>query len=77
MPVSFFFLTALIVKLSAEDEEVPELPVERDLLEKLKQRIQLARGIDKVQHSTSKQKHEENWLKITAKALELELSDDE
>jgi ATP-dependent RNA helicase DDX24/MAK5 len=67
---------SLDAELVAEDD-IPDLPVERVLLDKLKERVQLAREIDKVQHSVTKKKHEHNWLKITAEALELELSDDE
>jgi ATP-dependent RNA helicase DDX24/MAK5 len=67
---------SLDAELAAEDD-IPDLPVERVLLDKLKERVQLARDIDKVQHSATKKKHEKNWLKITAEALELELSDDE
>jgi ATP-dependent RNA helicase DDX24/MAK5 len=60
-----------------EDDEVPDLPVERDLFDKLKQRTLVAREIDKIHHSSSKKKHEDNWLKTTAEALEIELSDEE
>ncbi|KAG8799847.1 ATP-dependent RNA helicase [Serendipita sp. 399] len=63
--------------LSRKDEEIVDLPVERDLLEDLRERVQLAREIDKIQHSTTKENHEKNWLKITAEALELDVSDEE
>lgn len=59
------------------EDDIPDLPVERDLLDRLKERVQLAREIDKIQHGFTKEKHDDNWLKITAEALELELSDDD
>jgi len=70
-------MRSLFGNLKRAEGDIPDLPVERVLLEKLKERVQLARGIDRVQHSATKKKHEENWLKITAEALELELSDDD
>lgn len=60
-----------------EDDEVMDLPVERDLLDKLKTRVEIAREIDKIQHGTTKENHDKNWLKITAEALEIDLSDEE
>ncbi|KAG8799880.1 ATP-dependent RNA helicase [Serendipita sp. 399] len=63
--------------LGRKDEEIVDLPVERDLLEHLRERVLLAREIDRIQHSTTKENHEKNWLKITAEALELDVSDEE
>lgn len=51
--------------------------MERDLLDKLKARVELAREIDKIQHKITKDNYENNWLKTTAEAMEIELSDDE
>ena len=52
------------------------MPVELYMLDKLKARIQLAREIDSVQHKAKKEKHERNWLKETAEAMEIELDSD-
>jgi ATP-dependent RNA helicase DDX24/MAK5 len=46
------------------------------MLDKLKARAQLARQIDVAQHRASKEKHERNWLKETADAMEIELDSD-
>jgi ATP-dependent RNA helicase DDX24/MAK5 len=62
---------------SIEDDEIPDLPVERDLLDKLKHRVELAKEIDKIQHKATKENFEKNWMKTTAEALEIELSDEE
>ncbi|PVG01923.1 DEAD-domain-containing protein [Serendipita vermifera] len=70
-------MRALFTSLGRKDDEVPEVLVERDLFDKLKQRVSIAREIDKIHHSSTKKKHENNWLKVTAEALEIELSDEE
>ncbi|CAE6433126.1 unnamed protein product [Rhizoctonia solani] len=57
-------------------EPITELPVEHDILDRLKQRVQLARQIDIAQHKVKKDNHEKNWLKETAEALEIELDSD-
>ena len=59
-----------------EEEEIAEMPVELYMLDKLKARIQLAREIDSVQHKAKKEKHERNWLKEAADAMEIELDSD-
>ncbi|CCO29390.1 hypothetical protein BN14_03402 [Rhizoctonia solani AG-1 IB] len=57
-------------------EPIAELPIEHDILDRLKQRVQLARQIDAAQHKVKKDNHEQNWLKETADALEIELDSD-
>lgn len=46
------------------------------MLDKLKARVQLARQIDTAQHKAKKEKHERNWLKEAAEAMEIELDSD-
>ena len=52
------------------------MPIELDLLDKLKNRIQLAKKIDIAQHKVKKEKHEKNWLRETAEAMEIDLDSD-
>ena len=52
------------------------MPVELYLVDKLKERIQLAREIDTAQHRVRKEKHERNWLKEAAEAMEVEFDPD-
>ena len=47
------------------------------MLAKLKDRTTLARQIDNAAHNVQKANHERNWLKETAEALEIELSDED
>lgn len=50
--------------------------IELYMLDKLKARVQLARQIDVARHRANKEKHEKNWLKETADAMEIELDSD-
>jgi ATP-dependent RNA helicase DDX24/MAK5 len=43
---------------------------------KLKERIRLAKAIEKAQHEVKKENHEKNWLKETAEAMDLDLDPD-
>ena len=52
------------------------MPIELDLLDKLKARVQLARKIDTAQHRLKKDNHEKNWMRETAEAMEIELDSD-
>lgn len=63
-------------QLPTGEDEIPELPVERDLLDQLKARVELARQIDKIQHGVAKEKHDKKWLKETADAMEIELDEE-
>jgi ATP-dependent RNA helicase DDX24/MAK5 len=67
---------ALLASLGRKDTDIPEISVELTLLDKLKNRILLARQIDSQQHKIKKQHHERNWLKETAEAMEIELDSD-
>lgn len=57
-------------------EPVAEMPVEHDILDRLKKHVQLARQIDIALHKVKKDNHEKSWLKETADALEIELDSD-
>jgi hypothetical protein len=50
--------------------------IELYMLDKLKARVQLARQIDVAQHKANKAKHDRNWIKETADAMEIELDSD-
>ena len=45
-------------------------------MDKLKARLQLAKDIDKLSHKDRKAKHERNWLRETAEAMDIELDSD-
>jgi len=64
----FCFVTA--------DDELPELPIEHGMLDKLKQRILVARKIDAANHKVKKDNHEKSWIKEAAEALEIDIDSD-
>ncbi|GBE88760.1 ATP-dependent RNA helicase MAK5 [Sparassis crispa] len=66
---------ALMRSLGRQDE-IPEMPMELHMLDKLKARTQLARQIDSAQHKVRKENHDRNWLKEAAEAMEIELDSD-
>ncbi|KDQ09051.1 hypothetical protein BOTBODRAFT_138240 [Botryobasidium botryosum FD-172 SS1] len=67
---------ALLQKLGRSEDDIPELKVEHDMLDKLKERTRIARQIDNEQHKLSKDNHDKNWLKEAAKAMDIELDPD-
>ncbi|TFK73479.1 DEAD-domain-containing protein [Pluteus cervinus] len=69
-------LRALFQSLERQDTELSDLPVELNMLDKLKARVMLARQIDTAQHKVTKANHERNWMKETAEAMEIELDSD-
>ncbi|KAJ8487527.1 hypothetical protein ONZ45_g14294 [Pleurotus djamor] len=58
------------------DEDIPELSIELNILDKLKARIQLAKKIESAHHKTTKENHERKWLTEAAEAMEIKLDDD-
>ncbi|KAH8107536.1 DEAD-domain-containing protein [Phellopilus nigrolimitatus] len=68
---------ALLTSLDRVGEnEIPDMPIGLDLLDKLKIRVQVAKKIDIAQHRVKKENHEKNWLKEAAEAMEIELDSD-
>ncbi|KAI0346466.1 DEAD-domain-containing protein [Trametopsis cervina] len=67
---------SLLGSLKRDEDEIPEISTELYLLDKLKERIQLARRIDSAQHKIKKENHEKHWLKEAAEAMEIELDSD-
>ena len=71
--VSDFCLTTVTL---VGNNVIPEMPIEMDLLDKLKGRVQLAKRIDTTRHKVKKEKHDKNWLREAAEAMEIELDSD-
>ncbi|TRM63614.1 P-loop containing nucleoside triphosphate hydrolase protein [Schizophyllum amplum] len=66
----------LLNSVGRQFDDIPELPVERGLFDKLKARIQLAKQIDTAHHRAKKEKHDRKWMREAADALEVELDSD-
>ncbi|VDC07946.1 unnamed protein product [Peniophora sp. CBMAI 1063] len=69
-------LRALLGSLNRQETEIPDIAVDHHLMDKLKARLQLAKEIDKLSHKDRKAKHERNWLRETAEAMDIELDSD-
>ncbi|KZV78692.1 DEAD-domain-containing protein [Exidia glandulosa HHB12029] len=69
-------LRALMGALGRTESELPELNVEHDILDKLRERIALARKIDGMQHRVKKENHERKWMKEAADALGVDVDSD-
>jgi len=66
----------LFRSLDRNEDDVLEMSVELALLDKLKERIRVARQIDAQQHTVKKENHDRKWMKEAADAMEIELDSD-
>ncbi|XP_007437081.1 ATP-dependent RNA helicase DDX24 [Python bivittatus] len=66
-----------IYKTLKKNEELPFFPIETKCMTAIKERVNLARQIEKVEYFNSRAKHQNSWLQQAAEALELDLDDDE
>lgn len=57
-------------------DEIPEMSVDMNMLDKLKARVQLARRIDNARHKVQKANHEKKWMREAADAMEIALDSD-
>ncbi|KAF9010036.1 P-loop containing nucleoside triphosphate hydrolase protein [Cyathus striatus] len=67
---------ALLGSLGRDEADIPEMSIELSLLDKLKERVQLARKIETSLHKIKKKNHDKNWMKETAEVLGVELDSD-
>ncbi|KAJ7778256.1 ATP-dependent RNA helicase [Mycena metata] len=67
---------ALLGSLGRQESEIAEMGIELNLLDKLKERVLLARQIETTHHKIKKANHDRKWMQETAEALEVELDSD-
>ncbi|KAJ9109741.1 hypothetical protein QFC19_001971 [Naganishia cerealis] len=65
-----------LMKSLGRTNELPELQVEPGFLPKLRERVRIAREIEKAQHAVKKAKHEKSWLQEAAEAMDIDLDPD-
>lgn len=65
-----------IYKALGKDEDLPMFPIEIKCMEAIKERVNLARQIEKIEFHNSKEKHHNSWFRQAAEALEVDLDDD-
>ncbi|NWX15167.1 DDX24 helicase, partial [Aegotheles bennettii] len=65
-----------IYKTLQKTEELPFFPVETKCMTSIKERVNLARQIEKAEFFNSRAKQHNSWLQQAAEALEMDLDDD-
>ncbi|XP_072220854.1 ATP-dependent RNA helicase DDX24 [Leuresthes tenuis] len=65
-----------IFKTLGKDEELPMFPIETKCMEAIKERVNLARKIEKIEYYNSREKQHDSWFRKAAEALEVDLDDD-
>lgn len=69
-------LQKALMKSLDRTPDLPELGIEPGFLTKLKERIRIAREIEKAQHQVKKENHDKNWLKEVAEAMDVDIDPD-
>ncbi|EFP75857.1 ATP-dependent RNA helicase [Puccinia graminis f. sp. tritici] len=62
-----------LMKNLGRADDLPSPPIEHSISNKLKELLELAKKIDTLEHKSTKQSHDENWMKKTAEMLEIDL----
>ncbi|XP_068110754.1 ATP-dependent RNA helicase DDX24 [Hyperolius riggenbachi] len=65
-----------IFRTLEKSDELPIFPVEDRCMQGIKERVNLARQIEKIEYFHSKKKQQNSWMQQAAEALELDLDDD-
>ncbi|KAM6917991.1 ATP-dependent RNA helicase DDX24 [Lycodopsis pacificus] len=65
-----------IYRALGKDEELPMFPIESKCMEAIKERVNLARQIEKIEFHNSKEKQHNSWFRQAAEAMEVDLDDD-
>ncbi|XP_031134943.1 ATP-dependent RNA helicase DDX24 [Sander lucioperca] len=65
-----------IYKSLGKDEELPMFPIEIKCMEAIKERVNLARRIEKIEFHNGREKQHNSWFRQAAEALEVDLDDD-
>ncbi|KAJ8290374.1 hypothetical protein GJAV_G00012030 [Gymnothorax javanicus] len=65
-----------IYRTLGKDEELPKFPVQTKCMAAIKERVTMARKIEKIEYHNSREKHHNSWFKQAAEALEVELDED-
>ncbi|KAL4656388.1 ATP-dependent RNA helicase DDX24-like [Arapaima gigas] len=65
-----------IYRTLGKDEDLPMFPIEVRCMAAIKERVGLARKIEKIEYHHSREKQHDSWFKQAAEELEIELDDD-
>ncbi|KAJ3613794.1 hypothetical protein NHX12_020040 [Muraenolepis orangiensis] len=62
--------------LGKDEEEVSMFPIQTKCMDAIKERVNLARQIEKIEYHNGKEKSHNSWFRQAAEALEVDLDDD-
>ncbi|XP_062863101.1 ATP-dependent RNA helicase DDX24 [Trichomycterus rosablanca] len=65
-----------IYKTLGKDEDLPLFPIQNKCMAAMKERVDVARKIEKIEFHNSREKHHNSWLKQAAEEMEIDLDDD-
>ncbi|KAI1895420.1 hypothetical protein AGOR_G00106100 [Albula goreensis] len=65
-----------IYKTLEKDEDLPMFPIQTKCMAAIKERVNMARKIEKIEYHNNKEKHHNSWFQQAAEALEVDLDDD-
>ncbi|XP_071398344.1 ATP-dependent RNA helicase DDX24 [Centroberyx affinis] len=65
-----------IYRTLGKDEELPMFPVQTKCMDAIKERVNLARSIEKIEFHNSRKQQHNSWFRQAAEALEVDLDDD-
>ncbi|XP_069570962.1 ATP-dependent RNA helicase DDX24 [Brachyistius frenatus] len=65
-----------ISRTLGKEEELPMFPIESKCMEAIKERVNLARNIEKIEFYNSREKQHNSWFRQAAEALEVDLDED-
>ncbi|XP_018414896.1 PREDICTED: ATP-dependent RNA helicase DDX24 [Nanorana parkeri] len=66
-----------IFRTLEKNDELPFFPVESKCMNGIKERVDLARQIEKIEYFNSKTKHQNSWIQQAAEALEMDIDEDD
>ncbi|KAF5909590.1 ATP-dependent RNA helicase DDX24, partial [Clarias magur] len=65
-----------IYKTLGKDEDLAMFPVENKCMTAIKERVEMARKIEKIEYYNSRQKHHNSWFRQAAEEMDIDLDDD-
>ncbi|KAM4625840.1 ATP-dependent RNA helicase DDX24 isoform 1-T2 [Polymixia lowei] len=65
-----------IYRTLGKDEDLPMFPIQTKCMTAIKERVNLARKIEKIEFHNSREKQHNSWFRQAAEALEVDLDDD-
>ncbi|GFQ80987.1 ATP-dependent RNA helicase DDX24 [Trichonephila clavata] len=65
-----------ICKTLNKDQSIPTFPIDHKIFKLVKERVTVARSIDKMEHRITRQNAENRWIQNAAKDLDVDIDDD-